>query len=201
MCRLQTCKPVAGSERDHPAAGAGSPAFTSHLRIPDPLHRRAVPQCLRTRNYGFQGNEPGLVTRTHHLRALAPCVHRRKPGKKPNGAEEEKGERWGRDSSGREVPAAQGAVPVLASSESAPEPGAGSRLIQHPSEAKQGLGGNNTPPLPWTFNSCVNLKLRELFHTESLRLEKTSEIIKSNCHPNTPMPAKPCPAGPHLHIF
>ena len=28
---------------------------------------------------------------------------------------------------------------------------------------------------------------------ESVRLEKTSEIMKSNCHPNPPLPAKPCP--------
>jgi len=31
---------------------------------------------------------------------------------------------------------------------------------------------------------------------ESLRLEKTSKIIKYNCHPNTTMPAKPCPEVP-----
>ena len=35
---------------------------------------------------------------------------------------------------------------------------------------------------------------------ESLRLEKTSKIIKSNHQPITPMPAKPCPEVPHLHI-
>ena len=29
--------------------------------------------------------------------------------------------------------------------------------------------------------------------TESLRLEKTSKIIKSNCQPTTTMPAKPSP--------
>jgi len=32
-------------------------------------------------------------------------------------------------------------------------------------------------------------------------LEKTSEIIKSNHHPNTTMPAKSCPKVPHLHVF
>ena len=32
---------------------------------------------------------------------------------------------------------------------------------------------------------------------ESLRLEKTSEVTKSNHHPDTPMPAKPCPQGAH----
>ena len=34
---------------------------------------------------------------------------------------------------------------------------------------------------------------------ESLRLEETSEIIKSNHHPISPMPAKPCPQEPHPH--
>jgi len=36
---------------------------------------------------------------------------------------------------------------------------------------------------------------------ESLRLEKTSQITKSNCYPNPTMPAKPCPEVPHLHVF
>jgi len=36
---------------------------------------------------------------------------------------------------------------------------------------------------------------------ESLRLEKTSKIIKSNCRPNTPMPVESCPEVPHLHVF
>jgi len=36
---------------------------------------------------------------------------------------------------------------------------------------------------------------------ESLKLEKTSKIIKSNCQPNSTMPAKPRPEVPHLHIF
>ena len=36
---------------------------------------------------------------------------------------------------------------------------------------------------------------------ESLRLEKTSKIIKSNHPPNTTMPAKPCPKVPHLHVL
>ena len=31
------------------------------------------------------------------------------------------------------------------------------------------------------------------------RLEKTSDTIKANHPPNTPMPAKPCPAVPHPH--
>jgi len=36
---------------------------------------------------------------------------------------------------------------------------------------------------------------------ESSRLEKTSEIIKSNCQHINIMPAKPCPEVPYLHIF
>jgi len=35
---------------------------------------------------------------------------------------------------------------------------------------------------------------------ESLRLEKTSKIIKSNHQPNTTMPAKPCPEVQHLDV-
>jgi len=36
---------------------------------------------------------------------------------------------------------------------------------------------------------------------ESWRLEKTSQIIKSNRHPNTILPAKPCPKVPHRHVL
>jgi len=36
---------------------------------------------------------------------------------------------------------------------------------------------------------------------ESLRLEKTSKIIKSNHSPNTTMPAKPCPQVPPPRDF
>ena len=36
---------------------------------------------------------------------------------------------------------------------------------------------------------------------ESLMLEKTSKIIKSNCQPVTTMPSKPCPEVPYLHVF
>jgi len=36
---------------------------------------------------------------------------------------------------------------------------------------------------------------------ESLRLEKTSKIIKSNHQLNTRMPAKPCPEVPYRHVF
>lgn len=59
----------------------------------------------------------------------------------------------------------QGAVPALVSSKSVPEPGSGSWFICHPTWANRELGANTTPPLPWTLHSCVNLKLRELFHT------------------------------------
>jgi len=36
---------------------------------------------------------------------------------------------------------------------------------------------------------------------ESLRLEKTSKSIKSNCQSNTTMPAKLCTEVPYLHVF
>ena len=49
---------------------------------------------------------------------------------------------------------------------------------------------NPPPEEPTTYTALL-----------SLRLEKTSEIIKSSRHPNTPMPAKPCPQVPHLHGF
>jgi len=32
-------------------------------------------------------------------------------------------------------------------------------------------------------------------------LEKTSKIIQPNHHPNTTMPAKPCPEVSHLYVF
>ena len=37
--------------------------------------------------------------------------------------------------------------------------------------------------------------------TESLRLENTSKIIKSNHQRNITMPTKPCPEVPHPHVF
>jgi len=36
---------------------------------------------------------------------------------------------------------------------------------------------------------------------ESLQLEKTPKINKSNCQPNTTMSAKPCSKVPYLHVF
>jgi len=36
---------------------------------------------------------------------------------------------------------------------------------------------------------------------ESLRLEKTSKITKSNYHSNTTVPTKPYPKVPHLDVF
>jgi len=47
---------------------------------------------------------------------------------------------------------------------------------------------------------CLFVPIRNSI-TESFRLEKTSEIIKSSCQPNTPTPAKPCPEVPHPHGF
>jgi len=36
---------------------------------------------------------------------------------------------------------------------------------------------------------------------KSFRVGKTSKVIKSNHHPNPPMPAKPCPQVPHPDGF
>ena len=36
---------------------------------------------------------------------------------------------------------------------------------------------------------------------ESLSLQKTSKIIKSNCQPNNSMPTKPYPEVAHLHVL
>jgi len=36
---------------------------------------------------------------------------------------------------------------------------------------------------------------------ESLRLEKTSEIIKSNCQPISTLSTRPHPEVPHPHVF
>lgn len=97
--------------------------------------------------------------------------------KKSNTAEEEKRVCWGRDNGGRFLQTStRGAVPVLASSKSAPEPGSSSQFIQHPPGANRELGGNNTPPLPWTLLSCVNLKLRELFHMSYHKGENSHEF-------------------------
>ena len=45
------------------------------------------------------------------------------------------------------------------------------------------------------------LSCLEQWIIESLRLEKTSKIIKSNCQPNTTIPTKPRPEVLHLHVF
>jgi len=59
-----------------------------------------------------------------------------------------------------------------------------------------------------TYNTMLSLvQVEELdfvcyrMITESLTLEKTSKIIKSNRQPNTTIPTKPCPEVPHLHFF
>jgi len=50
-----------------------------------------------------------------------------------------------------------------------------------------------------TTSAAVNWRSYRI--VESLRLEKASKIIKSNCQPITTVPAKPCPEVPHLHVF
>ena len=61
------------------------------------------------------------------------------------------------------------------------------------------------PALPCRLGSALLVQPRvgqEIVEiTEPLRLEKTSKIIRSNRHPNTPTPAKPCPEVPHPHGF
>jgi len=56
-----------------------------------------------------------------------------------------------------------------------------------------------------SLNYCPVCAMGNFWHLghiiESLRLEKTSKIIRSNCQPNTTMPDKPCPEVPHLHVF
>jgi len=55
---------------------------------------------------------------------------------------------------------------------------------------------------PWLCVSlCPACTLAQHSITESLRLEKTSKITKSNCQLNTTMPAKPCPQVQYLHTF
>ena len=53
--------------------------------------------------------------------------------------------------------------------------------------------------------TCNSIQLIESHNAwsiiESLRLKKTSKIIKSNCHPTTTRTAEPCPEVPYLHIF
>jgi len=51
------------------------------------------------------------------------------------------------------------------------------------------------------METIISRTLMIIRESENHRLEKTSKITKSNCHPNTTMPAKPCPKVPHLHIF
>ena len=51
-------------------------------------------------------------------------------------------------------------------------------------------------PLPPTGSALLNHRI-----IESLTLEKTSKIIKSNHQPITTTPTKPSPEVPHLHVF
>jgi len=50
---------------------------------------------------------------------------------------------------------------------------------------------------------CLSVTWLLLDHRiiESLRLEKTCKIIRSNRQPITTTPAKPCPEVQHLHVF
>jgi len=68
------------------------------------------------------------------------------------------------------------------------------RPLSPEASAPSGVGPARAPaPLPGK-HACHRI-------TEPWRLEKTSKLIESNRHPNTTVPAKPCPQVPHLHIF
>ena len=63
-----------------------------------------------------------------------------------------------------------------------------------------GLSPQEMAPVPvWCLLKVKGRVLLTLHRTlESLRLDKTSEIIKSNHHPLTTVPTKPWPSVPHL---
>lgn len=118
-----------GSPNSQPAASDSGAIMSTDAFGALGLQRRS-----HMLNNGFLCNKLRLVTRICDLCTLAPCVHRIKPGKKSNTAEQKKRACWGRDSGRRFLQTyTPGAVPVLASSKSVPEPGAGSQFIQHPS--------------------------------------------------------------------
>ena len=57
--------------------------------------------------------------------------------------------------------------------------------------------------MSWSVLSTPPCSHLVLLHRiiESLRLEKTSQINKSNCQPNTTMPTKLCPKVQYLRVF
>lgn len=145
----------------YPCISKHTTPCTGAIMSTDTFSTLGLQRRSRTPSNGFLCNKLGLVTRIHDLCTLLPCVHIIKPGKESNTAEKEKQECWGRGNGGRFLPTRTWA---LASSKSALGLGSDSQLIQHPSWANWELGGNNTLSLPWTSHSCVNFKLRELFH-------------------------------------
>jgi len=46
-----------------------------------------------------------------------------------------------------------------------------------------------------------SLRIIESQNHRIIKVRRTSEITKSNCQPNTTMPANPCPKVQYLHIF
>ena len=69
------------------------------------------------------------------------------------------------------------------------------------------MGANHNLPEEGSINPCMESAIPMLSSQEnhrivkSLRLDKTSKSIKSNRHPNTTVPAKPCPEVPYLGVF
>lgn len=135
---------------------------TSAIMSTDTFGALGLQWCSRMLSNGSLCNKLGLVTRTHDLHTLPPCVPMIKPRKESNTAEKEKQACWGRSNGGRFL---KTHTRVLASSKSVLQLGSYSQLIQHPSWANWKLGGNNKPSLSWALRSHINLKLMELFHT------------------------------------
>lgn len=74
----------------YPHISTPAPSDGGAMMSTDTFGALGLQRRSHTPNNGFLCNKLGLVTRIHDLCALALCVHRRKPGKKSNTAEEEK---------------------------------------------------------------------------------------------------------------
>ena len=74
----------------------------------------------------------------------------------------------------------------------APYPNSSAASAAPSQPARRGTEQTARRPTAWAWGSET---------MESFRLAETSEITKSSCHPNPPMPAEPCPQGPHPDGF
>ena len=95
---------------------------------------------------------------------------------------------------------------------SPPSPREGSRLGARGTMERVTSPGKSSLPVPtgrWVPWLCLLSPASTVLDswspgdriTESLRLEETSKVIKSNHQPNTTMPAKPCPKVLRPHVF